>query len=120
MSVYRRYRYALLCYAILILVVSGIPGARFPESKLFSFDKLLHAAEYAVFGFLALNSWQRISLKHVLLVLVIGCAFSGLDESWQSLIPGRNSDLLDMLADNIGIWIGTGIGLSLKSLRRND
>ena len=37
-------------WALVIFVLSSIPGAAFPQSPLLSYDKVLHAGVYAVLG----------------------------------------------------------------------
>jgi VanZ family protein len=70
-------------------------------------DKLLHAGEYLVLGLLlvrAVRATLRVSRPlfaatiAICLVVVVGAA----DESLQSLIPGRQSDIFDLLADVMG------------------
>ncbi|MCK5330534.1 MAG: VanZ family protein [Candidatus Marinimicrobia bacterium] len=116
----KKYRYAMTAYVLLILLGSSIPADHIPESELFSLDKLLHIVEYSILGFLAFMSFPNRSLRKILIILIICMFFSAFDETWQSFIPGRQPDLLDFLADNLGIWIGTGLGISLLFLKGND
>ncbi|MFH1853340.1 MAG: VanZ family protein [Candidatus Neomarinimicrobiota bacterium] len=115
-----RYRLILIIYLALIILGSSIPGRSFPQSKIFSYDKLLHLMEYAVAGLFASRCLIKINLKSVLLLLIGGLAFAAFDEFWQSFIPGRNPDILDLIADNFGIWIGLGIGIPLRRIQGND
>jgi VanZ family protein len=97
-------------WALLIFVLSSIPGAAFPASKLFSYDKLLHAGVYAVLGaftFMALP--RRLSSRASVLVLVAAgvTTFYGFtDEFHQMFVPGRSADLRDVLADCVGGLVG--------------
>src|SRR5690349_1643138 len=97
-------------WALVIFVLSSIPGAAFPHSKLFSYDKLLHAGVYAVLGaftFMALpRSW---SLRTSVLVLAAGAIttlYGFSDEFHQIFVPGRSADLRDVLADCVGGFLG--------------
>ncbi len=99
-----------VAWALLIFILSSIPGGAFPASKLFSYDKLLHAGVYAVLGaftFLALP--RRLSPRASVLVLVAGAitTFYGFtDEFHQLFVPGRSADLRDVLADCVGGLVG--------------
>jgi hypothetical protein len=97
-------------WALLIFVLSSIPGAAFPASKLFSYDKLLHAGVYAVLGafcFMAIP--RRWSQKTSVLVVISGALttlYGFTDEFHQIFVPGRSSDLRDVLADCLGGFVG--------------
>ncbi|GIV56225.1 MAG: antibiotic resistance protein VanZ [Candidatus Kapaibacterium sp.] len=73
----------------------------------FSFaDKLYHVLAYAVYGWtllLALRTFPLASRQQVVLALTIGFLFAALDELHQAFIPGRTADLLDWVADAVGI-----------------
>ena len=106
----RFWRFAAAGWGLLIFVLSSIPGAAFPPSKLFSYDKLLHAAVYAMLGalcFLALlRGWSR---KPSVLVLVSGAMatiYGFTDEFHQMFVSGRFADLRDVLADSVGGFAG--------------
>jgi len=107
------FRGLLIGYIILIISVSSIPGNSIPRFILFSWDKLLHLVEYSILGYLAVNSFREIS-KGQLIVIIISClGFACIDELWQSLIPGRFSSGLDIIADGIGIIMGSIFGSRL-------
>jgi hypothetical protein len=108
----RASRFAKLAtmWALLIFFLSSIPGASFPASKLFTYDKLLHASVYAVFGafcFMALpRRWSRKASVLVLISAVITTLYGFTDEFHQMFVPGRSADLRDVLADSIGGLVG--------------
>jgi VanZ family protein len=96
----------VLVYVTVIFALSSQqhlqPPIIFPNA-----DKLLHAGEYLVLGLLlvrAVRATLRVSRPlfaatiAICLVVVVGAA----DESLQSLIPGRQSDIFDLLADVMG------------------
>jgi VanZ family protein len=97
-------------WALFIFVLSSIPGAAFPHSKLFSYDKLLHAGVYAVLGaftFMALpRRWSERTGVLVLLSGVITTLYGFTDEFHQLFVPGRSADLRDVLADCVGGFVG--------------
>ncbi len=72
-------------------------------------------AEYSILGFLAYKSFGYLSL-----ILVIGALiFAGLDEFWQSFIPGRFPSIYDVIADMIGFLLVAGT-LYYRSRKIND
>jgi VanZ family protein len=101
------YRRLLILYLVMILIASSIPGRVIPELKIFSWDKLLHMAEYTILGFLAARSVPRVSVGWLFVVIVGGLLFAGLDETYQSFIPGRDANPYDAIADGIGVIFGT-------------
>ena len=97
-------------WALLIFILSSIPGAAFPPSKLFSYDKLMHATVYAVLGafcFLALpRSWSKRASALVLISGAMTTVYGLTDEFHQLFVPGRSADLRDVLADAVGGLMG--------------
>jgi VanZ family protein len=65
---------------------------------------LAHLGEYAVLGALAYRAartgWTGRSVW--IGVFIFGVAVGGLDETYQSTVPGRASELADVLADGAG------------------
>ena len=104
------FRILLLGYIILIISLSSIPGHSMPRFIIVSWDKLLHVVEYSILGYLAVNSFRAISKDQVIVIIISCLGFACFDELWQSLIPGRFSSGLDIIADGIGITVGTIFG----------
>jgi len=98
-------------YGVLILCGSSIPSASMPKLGILTFDKVIHFTEYSIFGILFLRYYRRKSPSNKWLVfLLIPLLFPLLDESWQRLIPGRDSSIFDAMADWLGIAFGYGLG----------
>ena len=116
-----RFRISAALWALLIFVLSSIPGAAFPPSRVLSQDKLLHAAVYAVLGaliFVALP--RRWSHKTSVLVLIAGATatlYGFTDEFHQMFVPGRSSDLRDVLADGVGGFVGALVASTVVGAR---
>jgi len=100
----------VLAYVTTIFALSAQPNFT-PPLRFTSADKLLHLGEYLVLGILlvrALRATLRVSrplfaaVIAISAVVVIGAA----DENFQRLIPGRQCELLDFLADVSGGTIG--------------
>jgi VanZ family protein len=93
-------------WALLIFLLSSIPGGSFPQAKIFSYDKILHASVYGVLGILCfLASARTWSLRTAVLVLLSAAMttlYGFTDEFHQLFVPGRSADLYDVLADAVG------------------
>jgi len=96
----------VLAYVTLIFALSS--QAYLPSPIRFTYgDKVAHMGEYLVLGLLlvrALRASLRVSrplfaaMIAIGLVVLVGAA----DESLQSFIPGRQSDIFDLTADVLG------------------
>tara|TARA_B110000116_G_scaffold258708_1_gene260110 strand:- start:33 stop:380 length:348 start_codon:yes stop_codon:yes gene_type:complete len=104
---YKHFRILLLIYMLLILGVSSLPSENIPKLMLLNFDKLIHLVEYFILGVLLMKSMKNISTKMLIYVIPFGIFFGIMDEYLQSFILGRFSSSLDVLADTIGVVIGS-------------
>lgn len=117
----RAVKWAIL-YAVVIIGLSSVPGEDFPEAAWLAHDKMIHFVEYGLFGFLvagAVNTRVTASGRIFLITLLLAGLFGMLDETYQSIIPGRDSSVYDWIADVIGILLGSWVYLWLK-LRRDQ
>lgn len=101
----------VIVWAILIFSLSSF--STFPKAvqPVFSFDKLAHAIEYAVFSFLlarAFRNSKRSDLKRKFRILAIFCAivYAMSDELHQYFVPMRTASAADFIYDSIGAIIG--------------
>jgi VanZ family protein len=106
----------VVAYAGLILAGSSIPASSMPESQLLRHDKLIHAAEYAVFGALLVRGFSlgRPALRGfdaLAAAVVLAAAFGTLDEWYQSITPGRHPSVWDVAADTAGGLCGGALAL---------
>ena len=104
--------------SISILAVSSIPGESFPDIELYTLDKVFHFIEYSILGFFSVKCVRKPTWSWIPLILIYGILFAGLDEYWQSFIPGRLSSQFDMLADISGIVFGSVLTVWIS--RKND
>lgn len=103
-------------YSVLILIGSSIPSSSMPKLEVLTFDKIIHFIEYSIFGILYLRFYRESKASSgSKLILLLPLIFPLIDESWQHLIPGRDSSIFDSLADWIGIAFGFGLGYFLSS-----
>ncbi len=77
-------------------------------------DKAAHAALYAGFGFIlfaALRNSPYQSLRNhaFIFTIIIGTAYGASDEFHQSFVPGRTMSVWDLLADSIGLALGSSL-----------
>jgi VanZ family protein len=106
-----KYWLPVFLYAGFIFYMSSIPNLTIPLPFPY-IDKLVHIAEYAVFGWMlarALSySFNRLTvIKLYLSVVLIGLSYGILDEFHQSFVVGRVCSLTDAIADLIGVALGT-------------
>lgn len=102
-------------YALILIAVSSLPGFKLPNLTKGNLDKALHAAEYAILGYLVARGWGpfrgglRMAAREWL-PFVILLLFAAADEYHQAWIPGRFAEWSDWLADVSGILIGYALG----------
>jgi len=99
-------------YAAGIFVLSSFPLPDSPFLSAHGLDKLIHAAEYAVF-FLLL---RRASSGRAWIALLIAVLYAGSDELHQAFVPGRHAGFDDFSADLAGIAL---MAVLLAVLRRS-
>lgn len=95
--------------------MSGDGLSRFPLEPP---DKLVHAAEYGVLGFLLVRqrvlpstaSAARALGGAVIVVAVLGA----IDEIYQGFVPGRTPSLADWIADVSGAAVGAWFAFRLR------
>ena len=121
-----RFWFPVLAYSGIIFYVSSLETMKTPRS-IPHFDKVCHLAEYGLFGLLLAraiyHSVTRIDRITLLLVTALGAFFYGItDEYHQSLVPGRQADAWDLLADTIGGFLGAALFLIIHQTlkKRSD
>ena len=115
--------------AIVILLLTGLPGSCLPKVKpVLGADKIIHLLMYAGFAFATLWGYRkpfqegdgRYRCKACWITLAISIAYGGLTEIMQeALIPGRIGSVYDWLADIIGGVIGVTVFYFLFRKRNN-
>lgn len=80
----------------------------------YGFDKLLHAAGYAILALLPHAAFEKRSTAVVcaLAMIPLGCAI----EVAQSFVPGRDGDIWDALADSCGVFGGVALGARFRQI----
>ncbi|HZZ74554.1 MAG TPA: VanZ family protein [Puia sp.] len=103
-------------WTIFILILMAIPGNMLPrEEKTFipNLDKLVHATLFGSFVFLwsiyyaTRKEKNNHSNSRYVLILIIACLYGVATELMQKyLIPNRDYDIYDIMADSIGAVLG--------------
>jgi len=112
-----------ILFAILLLILSIIPGDMAGTPGAFYFegiDKVMHALMYGVFSLLVTNvylAFYKIKFWPLLLLVFITWCYSILMEILQLyLVSTRSGELLDAIANLAGIVVGTLAFVGYKKL----
>ncbi len=118
----------VLC-ALVILVLTGLPGSVLPHVKpIIGLDKVVHLLMYAGFVFACQWGYRKpfkengsaYRRKALWITLGIGVAYGLLTELMQEyLIPSRTGSVYDWIADLIGCILGAIIAYFLLHDRNN-
>ncbi len=106
---------AAIAYATAIFVVSSQPvPAPGEEALALVGDKALHAVEYAGFAVLltlaiASTPSPRITPRAALIAFAGSVLYAASDEFHQTLVPGRQGALADLVADAAGAFLGAAL-----------
>ena len=97
----------VLMYVCMILTLSGQPHLRPPFHFAFA-DKASHMLEYSGLGVLLAQALRAgrpaaMSMRTAIAAIALGMIMGAGDEFFQSFVPGRTSDILDVLADTTGV-----------------
>ncbi len=119
-----------LAWAILILILTGLPGNYFPEVKTFwdwlSPDKVVHLGIFGVQAFLIIYGLGQQYLlkkrryKYMVWVFLITTLFGLITEVLQSnVFVGRDGNVFDFLADSVGAFLGV-LAYYLLNIRNTE
>lgn len=101
-----------IIWGVILAFLMLLPQDAFPESKLLSYDKLAHIAVFALLsvlvatGFLLKSNNQEYKTIHRTKTLTICVVYGLVLEILQQFVPGRMSDIYDLLANLIGVLLG--------------
>ena len=106
-----------LVWTLIIALLTLLPGNYIPKVASFldwlSADKLVHLFLFGTYTFLLLEGFKRqsrhafLSNQSLLISLIIGIVFAFFIEVMQKfVIPGRNGNIYDFIADVLGIFLG--------------
>jgi VanZ family protein len=112
-------RWVAICWTILILILMCIPGNMIPQEQKFfvpDFDKLVHAGLFGILVWLwclyyrrNLLPGKRLARIFFYVFLISGLYGFGTEFLQKYVIPMRDYDNVDIIADLVGAAIGYGI-----------
>lgn len=105
--------YMALIWTLSSLSLSDVSVSRFPFG-----DKGVHFVEYGVLAFLlahaAFRTWPRHHpLRTGSLAVLVASLWGFVDEVHQGFVPGRSSEVLDLVADAAGAVAGASLRYAL-------
>lgn len=97
----------LIIWSILLLFLTWYPKVEMPNLGFEAQDKVAHFFVFFMLGLLACRAFSKYEIKRmpdaVRESLIFGIPFGCINEIVQIWIPGRTFDLLDGLANLIGV-----------------
>lgn len=102
----RFWRWVLLALVVVVawLALQPLP----PATMNLGWDKLNHGAAFAALAFSAWLGHARSKRRRAWVLVALG-VYGALIEVLQSWVPQRQADWLDLLADVVGLALGTAI-----------
>lgn len=89
-----------------ITIESSISNVSLPDLGIDFTDKLAHFAVFGIMGWVLTRGMILSNMKHPILISVlIGFIFAITDEWHQSFVPGRDADVVDVVADLFGLIV---------------
>lgn len=100
----------VILYCLLIFIQSSYPVSQ-SLPAIPHMDKLAHIVAYALLGFLFFRAFQSTSIwKSAVLIVILSALASSMfgisDEIHQHFVPSRTADIVDVLADVAGSFLG--------------
>lgn len=91
---------------VIITIQSSFSGIPLPDLGITFTDKIAHFVLYGILGWLLARGFSLGNTKNpAVWAIIIGCIFAISDELHQAYVPGRDGDVLDLLADFLGIMV---------------
>ncbi len=92
-----------------------------PEGFL-GWDKLHHAAAYAVLSALVMRAVRRTFscrlIVAAIVAIIVTASYGAIDELHQWYVPGRTFDLFDLVADSVGALVGAIVYAAVTSVQK--
>lgn len=116
LTMFFRYNLFGIVWALIILMLILMPGNNMPDTDIwsfFTFDKFAHFFVFAVLVFLLIIGYTKqytytwLKFNAVKSALITGIAYSVILECGQALVPQRTFDLVDLLANTVGCFLGS-------------
>ena len=107
MNRFFKFQFPLFFWIVLVYWLSSIKSIPVVKSPI-SLDKVVHIGVYFIFCWFAHRAsfhqfrFPLLRLNALLFAIVTTVIYGALDEYHQSFVPGRTSDIADVMADTIG------------------
>ena len=107
--------WASITWAVVLAFLMLLPQESFPQSELLGYDKLGHLGVFSILSFLILlgknksTDKKKIEKNDLIKTLIICIVYGVVLESFQSVVPGRMTDIYDLIANTIGAIVGVGV-----------
>ncbi len=105
-----RHRYTAIGWFLLMTILFFIPGSSIPKQNwltFIQFDKIVHIGLFAVLLFLWRSAFPLTGRYYNAWLIIIAGIYGLLIEVLQgSLVPNRDFDLYDLVADIAGSFLG--------------
>lgn len=110
-----------VAWALTLFLLSAQPQLPHPPAGFT--DKHSHAVAYGLLALASLHGlvqgqWRRVDARAATLAVLLAVAYGVSDEWHQSFVPGRSSDLADVLADALGAATAAGLAWAWAILQR--
>ena len=112
----------LTVHWITIFILTSIPGDSLPEFALD--DKLKHFIAYFVLSFFLTitlrvqERYKNLRNHYIKFAVLITMIYSTFDEIHQAFIPGRSAEVLDWIANLLGLILG--IYAAFRLIRKSE
>jgi len=118
MRLFKKYAPAItVIWALIILVISVIPGADLPSLSIWEPDKVMHALVYGVLTillFFTLQNFYPLRAKNNFLAVGLCILYGFIIELIQLFLPTRSFDMLDALANSTGCVLAMAVILVIS------
>lgn len=116
------WKFVAIIYFLFIAILHLIPGNSIPKisfSDFFQLDKLIHLILFAGSFLVLIKAFQQYSFKNKRLYFMLTCfSYAVSLEFFQSLYAtNRSGDILDVLADGLGILVGLYLSTKIAFVR---
>jgi VanZ family protein len=102
-----------ILWTLTILFLSFLPNKTFPKVEIWSPDKLVHIFIYMVlsilFGISIYQDQQKINRKLFIIYILCCISFGWLIEIFQPILTDRYYEFYDIVANTVGVIIGSTI-----------
>lgn len=109
----KKYKFTIL-FALVVLILSVLPGSSFPKVKVTNIDKAVHFLLYfmlvcAMYFDNFLNKNKNLTNKKLLCFFIFAVFFGAIVEVIQYFLPFRSAEWYDLLSNTVGAGFGTGV-----------